>query len=219
MISILLLLISTASALEGLTGQWLPGASPLRPRQGWVSGGGAWDWSGPGGAGNGLLTRGVVGLGYRTALNAEGHLNLSDPVSDLSLGLRTIVLSQDGFRLAPFGHFVFSETQTTGYLGLAGHMSGDRLDLDASFSLAHLVLVEGTSEGTLILPPDALSAFDIGATLSPAGGQELRVGALYQERFRLTFGYRWLGEWWLVQADLLWWPKDTGARVLAGLRF
>ncbi|MFT4979345.1 MAG: hypothetical protein ACI8S6_005255 [Myxococcota bacterium] len=219
MLITILTCLSTAQALEGLTGQWLPGASPLRPRQGWVAGGGAWDWGGPGGDGEGLLMRGVVGLGYRTALSAEGHLSLGDPVADLGLGVRTIVLSTDGFRLAPFGHFVFNGDGLDGYLGLAGHMTADRVDIDASFTLVQLDLSEGSSEGSIILPPDAMNAFDLGVSIAPAGGQELRIGALYQDRFRLTLGYRWLGDWWLVQADLLWWPRDTGARVLAGLRF
>jgi len=204
-----------------MTGQWLPGASPLKPRQGWASGGGAWDWSGPGGEGNGegLLMRGVVGLGYRTALSAEGHLSLGDPVADLGLGVRTIVLSQDGFRLAPFGHFVFNGDGLDGYIGLAGHVTSDRLNFDASFTLLQLDIQEGSSQGQLLLPPEALTAFDLGVALAPAAGQELRIGAMYQERFRLTLGYRWLGPWWLVQADLLWWPGETGARVTAGLRF
>ena len=70
----ILVLISAAAALEGLPGQWLPGASPLSARQGWFGAGVAWDWSGPGGEGPGMLVRGVVGAGPRLAINAEGHL-------------------------------------------------------------------------------------------------------------------------------------------------
>ena len=219
LLPLLLSLVPSAAALEGLTGQWLPGASRLKPRQGFVLAGAAWDWGGPGGDGEGLLTRGVVGLGYRTALNFEGHLALGDPVADLGAGVRTIVLSREGFRLAPFGHFEFGGDHLDGYLGLSGHMSGENLDLDASFSLIRLDLAEGSSEGALILPPPGMAAFDLGAAFAPAKGQELRGGLLYQDRLRFSVGYRWLGPWWLVCADLLLWPKDTSARVTAGLRF
>lgn len=212
-------LLPSASALEGLTGQWLPGASALKPRQGWVVAGAAWDWSGPGGTGEGLLTRGVVGLGYRTALNFEGHLALGDPLVDLGAGIRTIVVSREGFRLAPFGHFEFGGDSLDGYLGLSGHMSGDRLDLDASLSLLRLDLTEGAGQGALLLPPAGMTALDVGAAFAPAKGQELRGGLLYQERLRFSVGYRWFGSWWLVNADLLLWPADTSARITAGLRF
>lgn len=219
MLYALLMLTSTAAALEGQTGQWLPSASRLQPRQGWLSAGAAWDWSGPGGSGDGLLVRGVVGLGHRTALNAEGHINLGDPIADLGLGFRTIVLSSDGFRLAPFGHVTFMGDESLGRLGLAGHLTGAKLDVDAALSLVQITLNQGDDRGEFLLPPSAMTSFDLGVSLAPAANQELRIGALGREQFWLTLGYRWLGDAWLVQADLLWWPYNTGARITAGVRF
>ena len=216
----LLLVTSGAHALEGMTGQWLPGASPLKARQGWVVAGAAWDWTGPGGDGQGLLTRGVVGVGHRTAINFEGHLALGDPVVDLGAGVRTTVLSRDGFRLAPFGHFEFGGDNLDGYAGLAGIVDGDRVNVDASLSIIQLGLAEQSSTGTIILPPEGMAAFDAGAAIAPASGQELRGGLLYrEEQLRFSVGYRWFGDWWLVNADLLLWPDDTSARVTGGLRF
>ncbi len=214
-----LMLISAAAALEGMPGQWLPGASPLSARQGWVGLGVAWDWSGPGGAGPGVLMRGVVGASPRMAINAEGHLTRGDPLSDLGLGIRHIVYSKDGFRLAPFAHLEFDGAGMDGYFGLAGHADGSRADLDVSLSLLTLRADEGASQATLLLPPESMTALDAGVTISPASQQELRMGILSDERVRLTLGYRWLGPWWLISADLLFWPGDTGARLVASLRF
>ena len=104
-----LVLISTALALEGLHGAWLPGASPLAARQGWVGAGAAWDWSGPGDHGQGMLLRGVVGAGPRLALNIEGNLNQSELISDLQIGLRRNVWSRDGIHLAHEDAFSFAK--------------------------------------------------------------------------------------------------------------
>ena len=215
----ILMLISAAVALEGQPGQWLPGASPLSARQGWVGAGVAWDWSGPGGAGQGLLMRGVVGAGPRLAINAEGHLTRGDPISDLGIGLRHNIWSQDGFTLAPFAHLEFDGAGTDGYFGLAGHVDGARADIDASLSLLTMRAEEGASTAQLLLPPESMTALDAGVTIAPASQQELRLGVLSDERMRLSLGYRWLGPWWLVSADLLYRPGDTGARLLAALRF
>ena len=215
----ILVLISAAAALEGLPGQWLPGASPLSARQGWFGAGVAWDWSGPGGEGPGMLVRGVVGAGPRLAINAEGHLTRGDPISDLALGIRHTTWNRDGFRLAPFGHFTFDGSGMDGHFGLAGHVDGSRADVDVSLSLLSLRTEEQANTAELLLPPASLTALDAGVTLSPASQQELRLGVLSDDRLRLTLGYRWLGPWWLISADLMYWPGDTGARMLAALRF
>lgn len=215
----ILVMISAAAALEGQPGQWLPGASPLSARQGWVGAGVAWDWSGPGGAGQGVLMRGVVGAGPRLAINAEGHLTRGDPLSDLGIGIRHIAWNKDGFRLAPFGHLEFDGVGMDGYFGLSGHADGARADIDVSLSLLTLRADEGASTAQLLLPPEAMTALDAGVSIAPASNQELRIGILSDDRVRMTLGYRWLGPWWLVSADLLYWPGDTGARLLAALRF
>lgn len=214
-----LMLISAAAALEGMPGQWLPGASPLSARQGWVGAGVAWDWSGPGGASQGLLMRGVVGAGPRLAINAEGHLTRGDPISDLGIGLRHIVWNKEGFRLAPFGHFEFNGVGMDGIIGLAGQVDGSKLDFDASLSLLTFRAEENAGSATLLLPPQSMTALDAGVTLAPASQQELRLGILSDDRVRMSLGYRWLGPWWLISADLLLWPDDTGARLVASLRF
>ncbi|MFT5681139.1 MAG: hypothetical protein ACI8RZ_002045 [Myxococcota bacterium] len=214
-----LMMIAAASALEGLPGQWLPGASPLSARQGWVGAGVAWDWSGPGGVGQGVLMRGVVGAGPRLAINAEGHLTRGDPLSDLGLGIRHIVLNKDGFRLAPFAHLEFDGAGMDGYFGLAGQADGSKVDFDASLSLLRFRAEESASSATLLLPPESMTALDAGVTIAPASQQELRVGILSDERVRLSLGYRWLGPWWLISADLLYRPNDAGARLVASLRF
>ncbi len=214
-----LMLISAAAALEGMPGQWLPGASPLSARQGWVGAGVAWDWSGPGGASQGLLMRGVVGAGPRLAINAEGHLTRGDPISDLGIGLRHIVWNKEGFRLAPFGHFEFNGAGMDGIIGLAGQVDGSKLDFDASLSLLTFRAEESAGSATLLLPPQSMTALDAGVTFAPASQQELRLGILSDDRVRLSLGYRWLGPWWLISADLLLWPDDTGARLVASLRF
>ncbi|MDG1480790.1 MAG: hypothetical protein P8R54_14440 [Myxococcota bacterium] len=214
-----LMLISAAAALEGMPGQWLPGASPLSARQGWIGAGVAWDWSGPGGASPGLLMRGVVGAGPRLAINAEGHLTRGDPISDLGIGIRRIVWNQEGFRLAPFGHLEFSGDTMDGIIGMSGQVDGSTLDFDASLSLLTFRAEEGAESATLLLPPQSMTALDAGITIAPASQQELRMGILADERVRLSLGYRWLGPWWLISADLLLWPNDTGARLVAAARF
>ena len=163
--------------------------------------------------------RGVVGATGRLAVNAEGHLTRGDPVSDLGLGIRHMTWSKDGFRLAPFAHLEFGGSGMDGYFGLAGQVDGSRVDVDMSLSLLTMRAEEEASTAQLILPPDSMTALDAGVTLSPASQQELRLGVLSDDQFQLSLGYRWLGPWWLVSADLLYWPDSTGARLMAALRF
>ena len=106
-----------------------------------------------------------------------------------------------------------------GYFGLAGHVNGSRADVDVSLSLLALRTEKQASTAELLLPPASMTALDAGVTLSPASQQELRLGVLSDDRVRLTLGYRWLGPWWLISTDLLYWPGDAGARLLAALRF
>ena len=214
---LMLSLIAHAAALEGQPGTSLPGATALAPRQGWITAGAAWSW--PGSAEQGAQLRGVVGLGNRTALSAEGHLRTGGPLTIPGIGLRTIAIRQDGFSLAPFAQLSFSGSGMSGLLGLAGVVDGQKADLDASVGLIGLAFAEGASTGTVTLPPASMTAMDLGVTLQPAAGQELRVGLLSSDRVRFSLGYRWLGQWWLVSGDVLYWPGDTGARAMAGLRF
>ncbi|MEL6342204.1 MAG: hypothetical protein AAFV53_03675 [Myxococcota bacterium] len=212
-----LLWSAEAAALEGITGQWLPGASPVAQGQGWVSAGGAWDW--PGGQGEGVLVRGVVGIGAKTALNAEGHLSLTDPFTDLNLGLRTIVLRNAGVQLAPFIHLGFGGDGLDGTAGLAGQLNGDAITADASIGLIGFTANDGDTGGTFTLPPEAMRVFEGGVAFAPAKRQELRLGLLSRDQAWFTVGYRWKGPWWLISGDLLFWPGDLGARAMAGVRF
>ena len=81
-----------------------------------------------------------------------------------------------------------------------------------------LVFLSTVCVSRKLWPPASMTALDAGVTLSPASQQELRLGVLSDDRLRLTLGYRWLGPWWLISADLMYWPGDTGARMLAALK-
>lgn len=206
----LLFMASTALAWEGQPGLWLPGATPLGQATGRAGLGVHWD-----GAGERAVLQGIVGATPNLAINAAGFLG--NGVADVGLGLRYTVLNKQGFALAPYSQFEFGQGDTDTYLGLAAAFYGDGATLDGSLTLIGAHTHDG--QGSLVLPPNALRWFEAGVSFRPARRQEVRLGAINQERFQLAVTYRWRGEWWYVEPTVLWWPDDLAARLQAGVRF
>ena len=206
----LLLMASTALAWEGQPGLWLPDATPMGQSTGRAGLGVHWD-----GAGERAVLQGIVGATPKLAINAAGFIG--NGAADVGVGFRYMVLSKQGFTLAPTAQFQIGQGDTDTYIGLAGSFFGDGATLDASLTLIGANTHDGT--GSLVLPPHALRWFEAGVTFHPAKRQELRIGAINQDDFQLVATYRWRGDWWFVEPSVLWWPEDLAARLQAGVRF
>lgn len=206
----LVLLASTALAWEGQPGLWLPGATSLGTKTGRAGVGVVFDEGR-----EQLVLQGIVGVAPKLAINARGEVG--DGNGELGLGLRYLAMNKEGFTLAPYSHFELGDHRTDAYLGLAGAVSGNAVGIDASLTLIGAHTTNGS--GTLVLPPQALQWFEAGLTFHPARRQELRVGAIREDRFQLVATYRWHGEWWYVEPSILYWPDDLSARAQAGVRF
>ncbi len=206
----LLLLSSIALAWEGQPGLWLPGATAIGTKTGRAGVGVEFD-----DGGEQLVLQGILGLGPKLALNARGEVAQGN--GELGLGLRFIALNKEGFTLAPYGHFELGQNHTDAFLGLSAAVSGNSVGIDASLTLIGAETHSGS--GTMVLPPSALRWFEAGLTFHPARRQELRIGAISEDRFQMAATYRWYGEWWYVEPSILYWPDDLSARAQAGVRF
>lgn len=206
----LIALLQPALAWEGQPGLWLPGATQMHAVSGRAGVGVLFDQSG-----EQLVLNGIVGATSRLAINLAGEAGRQG--SGLGVGARYIVLSKEGFRLAPYAQLQLYDHHSEAWLGLAGSVTGDTVGVDASLTLIGANTSNG--QGALVLPPRALAWFEAGLTFHPAHNQELRVGAISQDHFQLVATYRWHGNWWYVEPSVLYWPDDLSARAMAGVRF
>lgn len=214
MLSLTLLTISTlALALEGQPGLWLPGSTRLGQADGRFGAGVVWAESG----GESVMIKGIVGATSRLAFNAEGFIGGAPGYPDVGAGVRYRVIEESHASVAPYLQVDFHDQATNSYAGVAGAFAGDHITFDGSLTLLGASMNGG--EGRLIGPPAALRWLEAGLTWHPAQRQELRLGAISRDVFQMALSYRWLGSWWYVEPDLLYWPGDLDARLHAGVRF
>jgi len=210
--------MAVASALEGQSGHWIPGASPLVSGQGWITVGGSWEWADSDVRRDGVILRGVFGPTDRWAVMGSGRASADGGIEDIQTGLRWTAIKHKGLSVAPFLHSGWSRTGSDAIMGAAVHMETMMGELDGSVSV--FGLRSGSEGPELARPRDAAEAFEAGWTLFPTYNQELRLGVISRrEEIDLTLSMRWLGKWVLLCGDLIYWPGDLGAQAHVGLRF